>query len=133
MERQPRWKENAYNLCMEVYNEIEFAVEKFPAFNSAHEGYAILLEEVDELWDEVKNNKHDDGAKQRKEAIQVAAMAIRFVLDISDKGKHRNEIRFCSECNTEIFSTMNNHLTTCSFGLYSTAEERMVDEIHDAQ
>jgi hypothetical protein len=91
MERQPRWKENAYNLCMEVYNEIEFAVAKFPPFSSAHEGYAILWEEVDELWDEVKNNKHDDGAKQRKEAIQVAAMAIRFVLDISDRGKHRNE------------------------------------------
>jgi hypothetical protein len=75
----------------EVKGELNSAVRNFPPFSSAHEGYAILLEEVDELWDEVKNNKHDDGAKQRKEAIQVAAMAIRFVLDISDKGKHRNE------------------------------------------
>jgi len=81
----------ATTICMEVRDELASAIEKFPPFNSAHEGYAILSEEVDELWDEVKNNKHDDGAKQRKEAIQVAAMAIRFVLDISDKGKHRNE------------------------------------------
>lgn len=75
----------------DVIDELRMAMAKFPPFNSAHEGYAILLEEVDELWDEVKNNKHDDGARQRKEAIQVAAMAVRFVLDISDKGKHRNE------------------------------------------
>jgi hypothetical protein len=27
------------------------------AFNSAHEGYAVLKEEVDELWAEVKENE----------------------------------------------------------------------------
>jgi len=75
----------------DVLTELDSAVEKFPPFNSAHEGFAILKEEVDELWDEIKNNKHDIGDLQRKEAIQVAAMAIRFDLDISDKGKHRNE------------------------------------------
>ena len=55
---------------------------------SAHEGYAVLLEEVDELWDEVKKNPskyaHRD-KDMRKEAIQIAAMAIRFVLDVCDK------------------------------------------------
>ena len=55
---------------------------------SAHEGYAVLLEEVDELWDEVKKNPskyaHRD-KDMRKEAIQIAAMAIRFVLDVCEK------------------------------------------------
>lgn len=89
----PTWykTETISTVLYDVRDELETALIRFPPMRSAHEGYAILWEEVDELWDEVKNNKHDDGAKQRKEAIQVAAMAIRFVLDISDKGKHRNE------------------------------------------
>lgn len=51
-------------------------------FASAHEGYAILLEEVDELWNEIKKRKvYRDEDEMRREAIQVAAMAIRFIKD----------------------------------------------------
>lgn len=55
--------------------------------NSPHEGYAILLEEVHELWDEVrrKDDQHDL-ARMRAEACQVAAMAIRFMTDICGEG-----------------------------------------------
>lgn len=81
-----------YELSIEVGNEVIRAMDLFPEFNSAHEGYAILKEEVDELWDEIKNNKDPEAnARQRKEAVQVAAMAIRFVIDISDKGKYKND------------------------------------------
>lgn len=67
----------------EVLHEVMRAMGKFPPFNSAHEGYAVLLEEVDELWDEVKKNqKVRDRSKMRLEALQCAAMAVRFVLDI---------------------------------------------------
>ncbi len=59
--------------------ELQRAIVKFPKFNSSHEGYAVLKEEVDELWDDIKNNKH--GLAQQKEAIQVAAMAVRFIID----------------------------------------------------
>jgi hypothetical protein len=50
-------------------------------FNSAHEGYAVLLEEVDELKAEVWNRKRDPKALL-KEAVQVAAMAQRFIEDV---------------------------------------------------
>lgn len=80
------------DIFKEVDGEVMFAIAHFPDFNSAHEGYAILKEEVDELWDEIKDNKAEgSNERQRKEAIQVAAMAIRFVLDISDRQLHRNE------------------------------------------
>jgi len=48
-------------------------------FHSPHEGYAVLLEEVDELWDEVKA---DNVEKARQEAVQVAAMAVRFIMEV---------------------------------------------------
>ena len=70
----------------EVTHEVGRAKSKFLPFNSAHEGYAVLLEEVYELWKEVKKNqKVRDKALMRKEAIQVAAMAVRFVMDVCDQ------------------------------------------------
>ena len=61
--------------------------DKFPPFHSAHEGYAVLLEEVDELWDEVKKKpRNREPQKMRAEAIQIAAMALRMVLDVVDNG-----------------------------------------------
>ena len=66
-----------------VKEEYESATAKFRPFNSAHEGYAVIKEEIDELWDAIKGNMLNSA--QRAEAIQVAAMAIRFVFDICTK------------------------------------------------
>ena len=66
-----------------VKGELKLAVEKFPPFHSAHEGYAIIREEVDELWEDVKANKGYDVAFN--EAIQVAAMAVRYLYDLHGK------------------------------------------------
>lgn len=51
--------------------------------NSAHEGHSVIREELDELWDHVKA---DTGysAEARKEAIQIATMGVRYVLDLCD-------------------------------------------------
>ena len=61
-----------------VSEELAEATAKFGAFNSTHEGYAVILEELDELWDLVKINNRKP---MEKEAKQVAAMAIRFLID----------------------------------------------------
>lgn len=64
-----------------VEDELRRANAQFGPFRSAHEGYAILKEEVDELWDEVKANASKECL--RDEAMQVAAMAIRFIMDLT--------------------------------------------------
>ena len=68
------------HVLKEIGNEVIRAESCFPEFASAHEGYAVILEEIDELWHEVKNNK-DPSCKERMhtEAIQIAAMAVRFI------------------------------------------------------
>lgn len=62
----------------EVHSELRRATGKFGNFHNAHEGYAVLLEEVDELWEAIK---HGTRKQQRKEAVQVAAMAVRLLRD----------------------------------------------------
>jgi hypothetical protein len=68
-----------------VQAEVEQAISKYPPFNSAHEGWAILREELDELWDEVKKSpKTRSVEKMHEEVVQVAAMAVRFLLDVTE-------------------------------------------------
>lgn len=70
----------------DINRESTQAMEDYPAFHSAHEGYAVILEELDELWDEVRQPKiHRSNKQMRSEAIQVAAMALRFVVDICEE------------------------------------------------
>jgi molybdopterin biosynthesis enzyme len=69
-----------------VLAELEHAQLKFPSFNSAHEGYAVLLEEVDELWEEVKRRPSSDrDQRMKEETIQIAAMALKFLLMFKDE------------------------------------------------
>ena len=71
-------------IFQEIEDEFRSASENFPPFASEHEGYAVLLEEVDELWEAVKLNQKRNPNRQllcQKEAKQVAAMAIRFLYD----------------------------------------------------
>lgn len=78
--------EKTIDITHEVLFELNRARKKHPKdFNSAHEGFAILDEERDELWDEVKGNDPKRREKMRAEAIQIAAMAIRFVEDVCDR------------------------------------------------
>lgn len=85
-----------------VDKELAAANERFPQFHSAHEGYAVIQEEVDELkeatdkvigrmvslWATVKYGNHperllqmisEDAVNAACEAIQVAAMCKKFL------------------------------------------------------
>lgn len=65
--------------------ELHMARRAYPAFHTAHEGFAVLLEEVDELKAHVWTKQGTrDVVRMRREAIQVAAMALRFALDVCD-------------------------------------------------
>ncbi len=85
-----------------IRQEIDSIPEKYQKkFNSPHEGYAILQEEVDELWEQIKNGekriKKQLGYSQdlshtidfyqkkaiREEAVQVAAMACRIIQELT--------------------------------------------------
>lgn len=68
-------------ILAQVKAEALRAAIKHKPMNSPHEGYAVLLEEVDELWDHVKA---DTGRSREAhvESIQIAAMGVRYCLDV---------------------------------------------------
>jgi NTP pyrophosphatase (non-canonical NTP hydrolase) len=52
-------------------------------YSSLHEGYAVLLEEVEEFWQEVKKQSQDrDRLKLMQELLQIAAVAHRIAEDV---------------------------------------------------
>lgn len=69
----------------EVAEELLHVRTKFLGvrYNSAHEAYGVLAEEVDEFWDEVKKKRSKrDPAAMRAELKQIAAVAIRAMTDL---------------------------------------------------
>ncbi len=86
-----------------IQKEIKQAEEKYGSFNSTHEAYGVLKEEVEEFWELVKNKKQriKVSGECRKvyffsksdlmisELIQIAAVAIRTAKELEEnKIKH---------------------------------------------
>jgi hypothetical protein len=66
-----------------IENELRRAINLHGGMRSCHEGYAVILEELDELWEHVRlKTKLRKKSEMRVEAIQIAAMAARFVVDL---------------------------------------------------
>jgi len=66
----------------EIRDEVSRVIRKQPkGFSSPHEGYAFIRDRLDELWAQVRG---DDRSRAREQAVQVAAMAVRFIIDIKD-------------------------------------------------
>jgi predicted nuclease with TOPRIM domain len=99
-----------------IQQELLKASQKFPKFSSAHEGYAVIKEELEEATDELKyltnqldilwmHVKENNGKQQLmaangliqfserlvQEAIQVAAMCHRFKEDVCPRITQENE------------------------------------------
>lgn len=82
----PPHKEPLHSIYADVEREIKKAETRWGPISTAHEGYSILLEEVDEFWDHVKMQQKDrDLKKMRDELIQVAAVAIRVAHSVCNE------------------------------------------------
>lgn len=78
------------NKALEFATEYEKARQKFGVMYSAHEGYAVILEELDELWDIVKQKQTSrDYVLMRKETVQLGAMVLAFLIEIVDTENRR--------------------------------------------
>lgn len=73
-----------FNSLEEIRKEVLSAKKIYKRnFTNQHEAYAVILEEFDELWDEIKKNqKKYDLKKQRNEAKQTAAMLVRLMVEL---------------------------------------------------
>lgn len=66
-----------------VSQELNRAMSIHKPMNSAHEGYAVIKEELEELWDEIKKKECERNIEHMKEeAIQLSAMGLRFIIDV---------------------------------------------------
>lgn len=91
------------NILGDVVRELDRATQKFGPFNSTHEGLAVIEEEFEEFKAEVFHGPtkwvlpigtdasnysalkdEQRTIRMREEAVQVAAMAVRFILDVCD-------------------------------------------------
>lgn len=69
----------------EVRMELLAAYENFHDFRSAHEGVGIVEEEFLELREAAYWPHKDDTSDEETEARQLAAMAVRYMIDICFK------------------------------------------------
>ena len=66
-----------------ILAEFNAAAQKHAPMNSLHEAYAVILEEVDELWEETKKKQRLRNLPNVKtELRQIAAMALRALVDL---------------------------------------------------
>jgi len=78
----------AHDAAASIIAEFYRAEAKHKPMNSHHEGYAVILEELDELWDDVKADRKEAALK---EAVQVGAMAMRFIANLTPKVQRKDE------------------------------------------
>lgn len=72
-------------LIQDVRTEMDRAVAENGEFHSIHEGWAVIKEEHDELWDIVKQKRHKRDPKEiRQECIQIAASALKTALTFGE-------------------------------------------------
>ena len=66
------------DIASAIFAEVERAKCHRDHFPSLHEAYAVILEELDEVWDIARQKRRERNELElRKELIQVAAMAVK--------------------------------------------------------
>lgn len=87
--RKQQFDKAAYGPSTDVYALIDAEVERArrhgDKFASLHEAYAVILEEVDEVWDITRQKRRERGELElRKEFIQIAAMAVKALASMEN-------------------------------------------------
>ena len=74
--------ERLYDAFDEIIKEMQSAKAKWPGdFKNTHEAYAVIKEEFDELWDEIRK-KNPAKEQLRHEAVQTSAMLMRLIVEL---------------------------------------------------
>ena len=75
-----RMNQKELEMLYHILTKYESAKHKHPDLKTRHDGYAVILEELDETWDEIKRNAGEDTI--RREIQSVGAMVLRFMVDL---------------------------------------------------
>ena len=70
-------------IAMEIASEVERAERKHAPMHSPHEGWSVIYEELEELREHVRGDT-GRSADARKEALQIAAMGLRYALNLCE-------------------------------------------------
>lgn len=69
-----------------MYEYARVSEKHGPHYASAHEGWAVMWEEVEELWEEVRKKRSNrDAENMREECVQIASCAMKFALSFGKK------------------------------------------------
>lgn len=75
----------------DIYEEYDRAYEEHGNFASPHEGYAVILEELEELWHAIKQSKHGPMDRAMAQgATQIAAASLRFLVNFCERTPDEN-------------------------------------------
>jgi len=76
----------AKQMSLEVSERVRVIDEIHGPFASAHEAWAVMREELDELWELVRQKEFKRSRiRMRDEALDLAAAAIRFAAQVDDE------------------------------------------------
>lgn len=79
-------KSTLLHISSKLVAEVERANKIHGQFTSLHHAYAVILEELDELWKEIKC-KQPDRHRLTEEATHVGAMAVKLLAYLEDEGR----------------------------------------------
>lgn len=97
-------------ILKDITDEFLRATKMFSSFSNHFEGWAVLQEEVDELWEEIRKKREKRSYERlRNESIQVAAMTLRYMIDILYLGSNKGD----AVCIEDIFNKciLNSYIT----------------------
>lgn len=68
----------------ELKEECKKGIEKRGPFANFHEAYAVILEEMEEMWEEIKKKKPFEKLI-KEECVQVGAMCLKLLVCFFDE------------------------------------------------